>query len=970
MCEMTIRIIILMLALSLTANGQEPLKIDVQNSATLRWLNKEVLESRVLDKMENTDHWIPFTTGAITVVDARATAKFNESRSMVTEMTLSDEKTYEGTHSLRVKLPTKLEGPGPKSGRGWGTAGVWRIFENEDWSKFNRISLWIYPDCPGFYQNWLELRLFNEGTEKLPAPFGQEGENTILMNNHEWNHVVWEIGNVARDKISKFEISSWMPGNEPEASDTITYYFDNLELEKVKPDYIEGWEVWPGRLSFSHTGYQSGALKSAIASDLKATEFRLVDEKSHQIVLNKPIQSVKSHLGTFQLLDFSEIQQTGSYFIEAGDTKTQPFRIDPDVWEETIWKTLNFFYTERCGMSIPGVHGSCHRDWTCVHGDKSIVINGGWHDAGDLTQGLRNTGEAVYSMFSLAEQIQKRGNNPKLYERLLEEAQWGLDWILKTSFGDGYRNEGSVNSRRTNGIIGDFDDVTSTAKNTPKSNFIASAAEAIAFNVLKDRDSRLANYALKMARADWQFAIDKLVLVEDTTETDIWSGSFDSGKVLHEVASAGILASVQLWKATGDSRYAARATELSKIIVESQQRKIPDWNVPFTGFFYTSPSKKHILHYCHNGREQEPIVALTLLCEAFPDHPDWMKWYSAIVLHSQYLKKMARYTEPYGVMPSSIYTDEEYLQVPESRKESFRKQVLNGIPLGKGHYLRLFPVWMDYRGHFGTILPQAQSLCNEARLRGDAESATLAQHQLEWVIGRNPFSQSTMYGEGYDFTPLYTPSSGDITGALPVGIQTHAENDAPYWPVQSTWTYKEVWVHPVSQWIGLMRDLEGPAVIQGKTNEPVEFKNLQSGLQTIVKPDSAGKFRIILPEGRYLVKSNGLEQTCTFLPAGTYDMDLRQENAFAFEVSSTTSGNGEVILTAIVHGTGSHKLSLRTNNLAIKEPAKQIYLKSGGRITLRWHGKIESEDESWVAVIIPDKNISNHKELTGFAREK
>jgi hypothetical protein len=331
---------------------------------------------------------------------------------------------------------------------------------------------------------------------------------------------------------------------------------------------------------------------------------------------------------------------------------------------------------------------------------------------------------------------------------------------------------------------------------------------------------------------------------------------------------------------------------------------------------------------------------------------------------------MARYTEPYGVMPSSIYTDEEYLQVPESRKESFRKQVLNGIPLGKGHYLRLFPVWMDYRGHFGTILPQAQSLCNEARLRGDAESATLAQHQLEWVIGRNPFSQSTMYGEGYDFTPLYTPSSGDITGALPVGIQTHAENDAPYWPVQSTWTYKEVWVHPVSQWIGLMRDLEGPAVIQGKTNEPVEFKNLQSGLRTIVKPYSAGKFRIILPEGRYLVKSNGLEQTCTFLPAGTYDMDVRPENAFAFEVSSTTSGKGEVILTAIVHGTGSHKLSLRTYNLAIKEPEKLIYLKSGGRTTLRWHGKIESEDESWVAVIIPDKNISNHKELTGFAREK
>ena len=63
-----------------------------------------------------------------------------------------------------------------------------------------------------------------------------------------------------------------------------------------------------------------GSSKSAIASDLKASEFRLVDEKSHQIVLSKPIQTVKSHLGTFQLLDFSEIQQTGSYFIGKSGT--------------------------------------------------------------------------------------------------------------------------------------------------------------------------------------------------------------------------------------------------------------------------------------------------------------------------------------------------------------------------------------------------------------------------------------------------------------------------------------------------------------------------------------------------------------------------------------------------------------------------------------------------------------------------
>ena len=363
------------------------MKVMVQNSASWRWINKEVHESRSLDNMETTGHWIPFTIGAISVVDARVTAKIVESKSMVTRMNYSCKLFHGGEKSLSMRLPTKMEGPGPKNGRGWGRAGVICNFDHEDWSQSNRISIWIYPDNPGYYQNWLEMRLFNEGSEKLPALFAQEGENTVLLNNNEWNHVVWEIGNVARDKISKFEISSWMVSNEPEATDSLTYYFDDLALEKVDPDYIEGWDVWPGRISFSHTGYQTGAAKSAIATNLKADEFSLIDQKTGEIVFTKQVQNIKSHLGSMQLLDFSEVQENGSYIIKAGESVTQPFRIHPNVWEESVWKALNFYYSERCGYSIAGVHGNCHRDWTCIHDDKTIVINGGWHDAGDFTQG-------------------------------------------------------------------------------------------------------------------------------------------------------------------------------------------------------------------------------------------------------------------------------------------------------------------------------------------------------------------------------------------------------------------------------------------------------------------------------------------------------------------------------------------------------------------------------------------------------
>ena len=98
----------------------------------------------------------------------------------------------------------------------------------------------------------------------------------------------------------------------------------------------------------------------------------------------------------------------------------------------------------------------------------------------------------------------------------------------------------------------------------------------------------------------------------------------------------------------------------------------------------------------------------------------------------------------------------------------------------------------------------------------------LAEKQAQWLVGRNPFAASVMYGEGYDWTPLYSVRSGQMVGALPVGIETKGFDDAPYWPTQICWTYKEVWSQPVGQWIWLMQDVAVPATVQrhGGPGEP------------------------------------------------------------------------------------------------------------------------------------------------------
>jgi len=924
------------------------------DSAAYRWLNKTVLDSRPLDDMENLDHWRSFTTSGVAIVDARVVSETKDSAGSVAAISLSKERTHHGEHSLLMRTPVRLAGAPPANGRHWGRSGIRRLFDGEDWTKYNRVSFWIYPDLPGFYTTALDLTLYNDGVEKMPPLFGQEGETSLVLRNHEWNHVVWEIGNVARDKVTALEMSYGLSGHMPEEADTIQFFFDELDLQRVEADKIEGWDVWPGRISFSHTGYQTGAVKTAIASKLSAGNFSLIDQDNGETVFTHSIENVSSHIGSFQVMDFTPVRKPGTYILQAGGIRSQPFRIDDDPWERTIRKALNFFYTERCGMDVPGVHSICHRDWTCVHDGKRILINGGWHDAGDLSQGVENTGEIDYALFSLAERIRHRGENPALYERVLEEAKWGLDWILKTSFGDGYRNGGSINSRRTNSIVGDDDDITTTARNSPMVNFEAAAVEAIAYRVLRESDPTLASYALKMARADWQFAVAGMTGLKPAQQ--LWRGTFDSDGVEHELLCQAILASLDLWKATNERQYADKAIALAGPVLEAQQRKRPDWDIPLTGFFYTSAARERLLHYCHRGREQGPMLALTGLCQAFPNHPDYMKWYSAVTLYSEYMKTISKYTAPYNVMPSSIYVDTEYLHVPDSRKEYFKDQVLGGIPLGKGHYLRLFPVWMDYRGHFGTILPQAQAVAAAGVLRNDLSSAELAEHQLEWIVGRNPFSASTMYGEGYDFCPLYTPSSGDMVGGLPVGIESRGNVDAPYWPVQSMWTYKEIWVHPVTRWVWLLKEVAGPAIVEGRADTTMSFVSTVGGQMYTVQ---AGSFRVQLPEGNYRVEGRDF----CFLPGCHYVVDLRAAQTLTIQARSQPGPGGKVTIRAELRGAGTHRIVLRTDNLVLTGNTKDITLQSGVPATIEWHGRIRARDEPWVALVVPDGDLSQKVEV-------
>ena len=237
------------------------------------------------------------------------------------------------------------------------------------------------------------------------------------------------------------------------------------------------------------------------------------------------------------------------------------------------------------------------------------------------------------------------------------------------------------------------------------------------------------------------------------------------------------------------------------------------------------------------------------------------------------------------------------------KQSEYADQVRAGTPMGNGWFLRTFPVWFSRRGNYGVLLSQAKGLSAASRLRSDSAGLDLAQKQAQWVVGRNPFTQSTMYGEGYDWAQQYSVSSSDFVGSLPVGMQSRGSTDLPYWPSQNTYVYKEVWVHSNNRWLWLMEDL----------------------LPQRAVTDSAS--------------------TATFV------------------VSSTTAANGEVTIKLLASGSGTHTFALRTDNIRVAQPSRTVTLVSGTPLTAEWKGRRVSADAPWVVVAIQDGRIAHRHEL-------
>jgi hypothetical protein len=332
-----------------------------------------------------------------------------------------------------------------------------------------------------------------------------------------------------------------------------------------------------------------------------------------------------------------------------------------------------------------------------------------------------------------------------------------------------------------------------------------------------ENDEMLKENLRKVAIEDFAFARKRFDSLAFNDISSIGGGGDHAAMASNSQYSANIsLAASLLYKLTGNKDYANEASKAILYTLQCQRTEpLKDKNQT-SGFFYRDLNKKSIVHYTHQSRDQVYMQALTTLCETQPDHPDYNKWAAAIRLYGKYLKTIMRYVEPYGLVPSGVYNINEVkdslnfykvqVGIKSGAGPDYKAQLENGVKLDDEHYLRVFPVWFSFRGNAAVQLSTGKAAALCGKFLKDKELLNIAEQQLFWIVGKNPFGQSLIWGEGSNYPQLYTALPGETVGGIPVGMQSRFNEDTPYWPQFNTATYKELWGAPAARWLSLIAE--------------------------------------------------------------------------------------------------------------------------------------------------------------------
>jgi len=209
----------------------------------------------------------------------------------------------------------------------------------------------------------------------------------------------------------------------------------------------------------NQTGYRPHAAKRFVlavepgaAAERTFTVETLVGEPVFMGRLNDKIHDLTVTAGEHvRTGDFSALTASGRYRVKVGDLASAPFGVGEGLYRPLVRDAARAFFLIRASVAIDdpvtGVrHAVGHRDEAALMVDgQARDLTGGWYNAGDYGKWTHMAAISASQMMWLHELRPVRAGAlslgvPALYPGLpdlLQQARWGLEWLLKMQNPDG-----------------------------------------------------------------------------------------------------------------------------------------------------------------------------------------------------------------------------------------------------------------------------------------------------------------------------------------------------------------------------------------------------------------------------------------------------------------------------------------------------------------------------------------------------
>jgi hypothetical protein len=532
----------------------------------------------------------------------------------------------------------------------------------------------------------------------------------------------------------------------------------------------------------NHLGFTPNGAKSCLMQGQQPVPFVIVRRQSGETVHRGVMTPRRGDLGHYVVGEFDDFITVGEFEIRAGASTSAGFVIDSLVYDFALQKCVGYFAKQRCGDSKTGHHAPCHLDdGRRADNQKHQNVAGGWHDACDLRKWVNATIYGMIGLERILEVAPPRWDNGQI----LDELRWGNQYFRRMQEPDGYVMDycgGDDGNRYTNNITGDSDDrlIHVEPCELPVQFHFVAAQAALA------RHTRASDPVYAQSCAE---AAQKCLN---------WCVNHRSPGAALTLAAA-VTACVEMNRLTASEQIADLMAGYLRKMLSLQVGEPIDGNTPLRGFFLTAPDRQEPLREIMHGN-----LPLLALCEAltyFPSHPDATNWRKALKLHAEYLLFMSD-RSAFGTIPFGLYTKEDpggNRRIGSYWYRWFMKR-RNETPTEDW--------WVGINAHLAS---NGIGLLKAGRLLGDPRLARLAQRQLDWIIGGNPYDASSVTGVGRKQPRLYrtttfTPPTPLIPGGVMNGIGGSEQDEPAIDP--GSWNTCEYWTPMVGYTMWLLNELQ------------------------------------------------------------------------------------------------------------------------------------------------------------------